>query len=142
MPTTKPKKTTREHLTPEGKELKLLNAYAFWEKNPHILVDDLCKKFKTNRKDLGAWLLNNGKPRPDGRIIGKGSPRQLAIKEAYEVAAKKGETVGWAERYAEAKGFHVGKGDIRYYAMKNNLPDLKEAPPSMVRQESPNKIKL
>jgi hypothetical protein len=139
---TKTTKTTREHLTPEGKEQKLAKAYAFWESNPGILVDDLCKQFKTNRKDLSAWLLNNGKGRPDGRIIGKGSPRQMMIKEAYEAARAKGETVGWAERYAEAKGFHVGKGDIRYYSMKNDLPDLKEGKPSIVRQESPNKIKL
>jgi len=138
-----PTKTTKKkpvELVP--KEQRLQEAYAFWEKNPHILVDDLCKKHRTNRKDLGAWLLNNSKPRPDGRIIGKGSPRQMAIKEAYEAARAKGETVGWAERYAEKKGFHVGKGDIRYYAMKNDLPDLKEGQASIVRQESPNKVKL
>jgi hypothetical protein len=139
---TKKTKTNKTRLTPEGKEQALQAAYAFWEKNTHILVDDLCRQFKTNRKDLSAWLLNNSKARPDGRIIGKGSPRQLAIKEAYEAARAKNETVGWAERYAEAKGFTVGKGDIRYYAMKADLPDLLESSVPGARQESPKKIKL
>jgi hypothetical protein len=133
-------KTNREHLTLEGKEQKLLNAYTFWEKNPHMLVDDLCKQFKTNRKDLGSWLLNNSKGRPDGRIIGKGSPRQVAIKEAYEAAAKKGQSVGWAVTFAKKTATSISPGDFRYYAMKNNLPDLKEAPATM--QASPNKKQL
>lgn len=121
-------------------EERLQNAYAFWEKNHHMLVDDLCKQFKTNRKDLSAWLLNNGKGRPDGRIIGKGSPRQVAIKEAYEAAAKKGQTVGWAVLFARKSAKSISPGDFRYYAMKNNLPDLKEAPP--LKQESPSKKQL
>lgn len=141
---TKPSKTKTsiKRLTPAEKAANVGEAYAFWEKNPHMLVEDLCRKFRTNRKDLGAWLLNNGKSRPDGRVIGKGSPRQLMIKEAYEAARKKNETVGWAERYAEAKGFKVGKGDFRYYSMKNDLPDLLEKPTNNKLLESPHKIKL
>jgi len=138
---TKKTKTNKTRLTPEGKEQALQAAYAFWEKNTHILVDDLCKQFKTNRKDLSAWLLNNSKARPDGRIIGKGSPRQLAIKDAYEAARAKNETSLWAARYAAAQGFTVGKGDIRYYSMKADLPDLQEGN-GLRLQEPPNKKRL
>jgi hypothetical protein len=122
------------------KEERVKSAYTFWEQNPYMLVDDLCRKFKTTRKDLSDWLLNNGKPRPDGRVIGKGSTRQVAIKEAYEAAAKKGQTVGWAVQLARKSAKSISPGDFRYYSMKNNLPDLKEAASMM--QASPSKKNL
>lgn len=122
------------------KEERVKSAYTFWEQNPYMLVDDLCRKFKTTRKDLSDWLLNNGKTRPDGRVIGKGSPRQVAIKDAYEAASKKGHTVGWAVQLARKSAKSISPGDFRYYSMKNNLPDLKEAP--ALKQASPTNKKL
>lgn len=133
-------KTKRLAEITADKEERLKAAYTFWEANPHVLVDELCKKHKTNRRDLGSWLLNNGKSRPDGRIIGKGSPRQVAIKEAYDAAAKKGQSVGWAVQFARKTAKSISPGDFRYYSMKNNLPDLKEA--SSLRQELPIKKRL
>ena len=70
------------------KEQKLKSAYEYWQKNPHILVDDLVRTFKTNRRDLSDFLKANSLGRPDGRVIGKGSPRQQAIKASYEAALK------------------------------------------------------
>lgn len=120
---------------------KLKSAYDFWRQNPHTLVDELVVKFKTNRRDFSDYLTSNALPRPDGRIIGKGSPRQQAIKASYEAAAKANETPGWAERYAKAEfGMRIQKGDIRYYAMKNNLPDLREVESTV--QQSPHKKQL
>ena len=123
------------------KNERLKSAYDFWKKNPHTLVDDLVKQFKTNRRDLSDYLKANNLGRPDGRIIGKGSPRQQAIKASYEAAIKANETPGWAERYAlEQFGQKADKGDFRYYAMKNDLPYLREA--DKFRQESPHKVNL
>jgi hypothetical protein len=123
------------------KEQKLKSAYEFWQKNPHMLVDDLVRQCKTNRRDLSDYLKAHSLPRPDGRVIGKGSPRQQAIKASYEAAMKANETPGWAERYAKEQfGQKTDKGDYRYYAMKNGLPDLREV--EKQRQDSPHKVSL
>lgn len=123
------------------KEQKLKSAYEYWQKNPHILVDDLVRNFKTNRRDLSDFLKANNLGRPDGRVIGKGSPRQQAIKASYEAAIKANETPGWAERYARDNfNQKADKGDFRYYAMKNDLPPLREV--EAIRQASPHKISL
>jgi hypothetical protein len=135
-PKTEPRKS------PSLKLAACVAAYEYWKKNPHVLMDDLMAKFKTSRRTFQDYIHVNNLPRADGRVLGKGSPRQQMIKEAYDLAYSKGETVGWAERYAEAKGFHVGKGDIRYYSMKNGLPDLKEAPSTNTLQASPHKQNL
>lgn len=123
------------------KEQKLKSAYEYWQKNPHILVEDLVRNFKTNRRDLSDFLKANGLGRPDGRVIGKGSPRQQAIKASYEAAVKANETPGWAERYARDNfNQKADKGDFRYYAMKNDLPPLREV--DALRQASPHKVTL
>jgi len=123
------------------KEQKLKSAYEYWQKNPHILVDDLVRTFKTNRRDLSDFLKANSLGRPDGRVIGKGSPRQQAIKASYEAAVKANETPGWAERYARDNfDQKADKGDFRYYAMKNDLPPLREV--ESQRQASPHKVSL
>ena len=123
------------------KEEKLKSAYEYWKKNPHTLVEDLVHLHKTNRRDFSVYLKAHKLPRADGRIIGKGSPRQQAIKDAYEAAAKANETPLWAERYAtEHFGQNTDKSDYRYYAMKNGLPDLREATKPKV--DSPHKVSL
>lgn len=117
------------------------HAYNFWTENQHILVDDLVRKFKTNRRSLSEYMKAQGLARPDGRVIGKGSPRQQAIKASYEAAIKANETPGWAERYARDNfNQKADKGDFRYYAMKNDLPYLREV--TAQRQDSPHKIAL
>jgi hypothetical protein len=122
-------------------EQRMKSAYDFWKQNPHTLVEDLVRQFKTNRRDFGDYLKANGLARPDGRVIGKGSPRQQAIKASYEVASEANETAGWAERYArDTFNQKADKGDFRYYAMKNGLPDLREV--ERQRQDSPHKVSL
>lgn len=123
------------------KEERCRAAYEDWKKNPHYLLFDLVSKYKTNRRDFSEFLKRHKLPRPDGRVIGKGSPRQQAIKAAYEAAHKVNETPGWAERYALEKfGQKADKGDFRYYAMKNDLPALREV--ESAYQTSPSKLKL
>lgn len=123
------------------KEEKLKSAYEYWQKNPHTLVEDLVLLHKTNRRDLSDYLKAHSLPRPDGRIIGNGSPRQQAIKDSYEASAKANETTLWAKKYAKDNfGHNIGTGDFRYYAMKNNLPDLRE--PESSRIATPHKINL
>jgi len=123
------------------KQERLKSAYEYWGKNPHILVEDLVRQFKTNRRDLQDFLKANSLGRPDGRVIGKGSPRQQAIKASYEAAVKADETPGWAERYARDNfNQKADKGDFRYYAMKNDLPYLREA--TKLKQDSPHKVSL
>ncbi len=118
---------------------RMEKTYEFWKQNPHLLMDELCRSQGTNKRDLNLYLKATGKPRADGRVIGKDSPRQQALRAAYEAARRLDETPGWAERYALEKfGQKTNKGDYRYYAMKNDLPPLRE-PPSVYRQP-PHKL--
>lgn len=132
----------RSNPFPPETEAKLAKAYAYWKNNPNMILDDLFRASGGNRRDLNIYMKLKGLGRPDGRVIGKESPRQVMLKKAYEAAKVKDETTGWAERYAEAKGFKIGKGDFRYYAMKNDLPYLREGAATIIRQESPSKLKI
>lgn len=121
--------------------IKMASVYEYWKANPHLKLDELRECKGGNRKDLNQYMKENNLARPDGRVIGKGSPRQQSIKASYEAALKAEETPGWAQRYArETFGIKADKSDFRYYAMKNDLPYLKEVASGM--QESPNKLKL
>ena len=120
---------------------KMKVVYEHWKANPHLLLDELRECKGGNRKDLNQYMKENGLSRPDGRVIGKGSPRQQSIKASYEAAIKADETPGWAQRYArETYGIKADKSDFRYYAMKNDLPYLREVASQM--QQSPSKISL
>jgi hypothetical protein len=69
------------------------------------------------------------------------SPRQHALRVAYQEAVELNETPGWAERYALEKfGEKILKGDFRYYTMKNDLPPLREL--EGVYRQSPHKKNL
>lgn len=125
-------------MSPE-KVAVVVKAYEFWKQNPHLLMDELCRSQGTNKRDLNLYLKATGKPRADGRVIGKDSPRQQALRAAYEAARRLDETPGWAERYALEKfGQKTNKGDYRYYAMKNDLPPLREVRSNY--QQSPHKL--
>lgn len=103
-------------------------AYQHWEKHDYLSQQDLCNMFKIQRDDIRDWMKANGKSRPDGQVRGKDSPRQVAIREAYDLAVKGGHDIGWALKQLRQQGSTAGKGDIRYYAMKAGLPDLPEVP--------------
>ena len=123
----------------QEKVARMQKVYAFWKQNPYLLMDELCRSQGTNKRDLNIYLKATGLPRADGKVIGKDSPRQKALRAAYEAAVKADETPGWAERYALEKfGQKTNKGDYRYYAMKNDLPPLREAP--SVYRQSPHKL--
>lgn len=114
-------------------------AYEFWKKNPHLHLEELCRSQGMDKRDMNVYLKATGKPRADGRVIGKDSPRQKALRAAYEAAIKLNETPGWAERYALEKfGQKTNKGDYRYYTMKNDLPPLREVQSNY--QQSPHKL--
>lgn len=124
----------------EEKKAQLAKAYEFWAKNPHMQKQDLCLRLGIHGSEFGYWMHINGKERPDGLKHGKGSPRQKAIKDAYEATlARKGTVL---EALKEARKFSpsVGKGDILYYGVKNNLPPLAEKPSEY--QTSPNKLPI
>jgi hypothetical protein len=122
------------------KEEATRNAYEHWEKNPYLLKVDLELKFDLNTRDLALWMKQNGKARPDGRKIGKGSDRQQVFKQAYEAAVAGKHDIRWAVAFARKLTTSVGPGDLRYYGMKNGLPDLPE--PASQYQTSPNKVQL
>ena len=102
-------------------------AYAHWLTSPYMSKTDVCIKFKIQLGDLTGWMKDNSKVRPDGRKIGKGSPRQDSIKQAYEEAVAKGKDIGWAVAYARTLTTSISKGELRYYGMKNDRPELPEA---------------
>ena len=103
-------------------------AYEHWLTNPYMSKTDVCIKFEIQLGDLTGWMKDNAKVRPDGRKIGKGSPRQDAIKEAYEKAIVEGKDLTWAVTYARKLTTSISKGELRYYAMKNDRPEIPDAP--------------
>jgi hypothetical protein len=130
---------TERRMTPKTQD-KMKAVYEHWKANPHLLLVELTACKGGNRKDLNVYMKENNLPRPDGRVLGGGSPRQVAIKDAYEEAAKKGQTVGWAVLLARKTAKSISPGDFRYYSMKNGLPDLPEKQSEY--QDSPHKLKL
>jgi hypothetical protein len=122
----------------EAKVADVKKTYEFWKQNPHLHLEELCRSQGLDKRDMNVYLKATGLPRADGRVIGKDSPRQKALRATYEVAIKLNETPGWAERYAFEKfGQKTNKGDYRYYTMKNDLPPLREVAATM--QVSPSK---
>lgn len=126
-------------MTPKTKAT-MAAVYAHWKANPHLILDELTACKGGNRRDLNEYMREMNLPRPDGRVLGQPSSRQVAIREAYEEAAKKKQTVGWAVLLARKSAKSVSPGDFRYYSMKNNLPDLPEKPSDY--QTSPHKVQL
>lgn len=104
-------------------------AYKFWLTRPHDFQTHICEQFKIQVCDLTLYMKDNKLKRPDGRVLGKGSDRQLAIAEACKEAHAKGKDMVWAMAYARARATSIQKGDLRYYCLKNDLPDLAEPPP-------------
>lgn len=104
-------------------------AFAFWEANSFHSKTEICQKFTIQLDDLGYWMKQNGKKRPDGRILGKESPRQIALKELITVALQEGKSLEWVYVEMKKANHGIGKGDIRYFTMKNNLPSLREDKP-------------
>ena len=104
------------------------DAYEHWLTNPHMSKTDVCIKFEIQLGDLTGWMKDNAKVRPDGRKIGKGSPRQDAIRKSYEKAIAEGKDLTWAVTYARTLTTSISKGELRYYAMKNDRPEIPDAP--------------
>lgn len=100
-------------------------AYEHWAKNPHLMKGELELKFGICKQQLNFWMMKNKKKRPDGKVVGSGSPRQTALKEAYTKALKEGQTLSWALRYVNTlSSSQITKGDLRYYQQKHNLAEL------------------
>ena len=126
-------------MTPKSKAT-MAALYEHWKANPHLIIPELTAVKGGNRRDLNDYMREMNLPRPDGRVLGKASSRQVAIREAYEEASKKKQTVGWAVLLARKSAKSVSPGDFRYYSMKNSLPDLPEKPSDYLA--SPHKVKL
>jgi len=100
-------------------------AYEHWVKNPHLLKGDLELQFGICKQQLNFWMMKNKKKRPDGKVVGNGSPRQTALKDTYTKALKEGHTLSWALKYVNTlSASQITKGDLRYYGLKHNLPEL------------------
>ena len=104
-------------------------AFAYWEQNTYLSKTEVCDKFVIQLDDLGYWMKTNGKKRPDGRVLGKESPRQVLLRDTITQAHKEGKTLEWVYDTIKGAGHSIGKGDIRYFTMKHNLPDLIEVKP-------------
>jgi len=102
-------------------------AYEHWVKNPYLLKGDLELKFGICKQQLNFWMMKNKKKRPDGKVVGAGSPRQTAMKDTYDKALKEGHTISWAVKYVNTiSESQITKGDLRYYQQKHNLAELPE----------------
>ena len=111
------------------KNSKSKEAYAYWTLNFNLNRIEVADKHGITENELRYWMDTNGKKSPTTQLRGKNSDRQACIKCAYHEAVKQGKNLVWAEKYARDGGAtSVKRADIRYYAMKNNLPDLPEVP--------------
>lgn len=109
-------------------ETKVGVAYEYWKKNPYMLMVDIFTKFKTSPESLRAYIKKYNLPRPDGKDYSKKSSRQEWIAKGYKHAVKKGLNARQAALWVEEESdHHCGRGDIQYWAMKNDLPYLPEA---------------
>jgi hypothetical protein len=121
--TTKPKTTPKQEL----KNSKAKKAYAFWLLNINLNRIEVADRHGLTENELRYWMDTNDKKSPSIHLRGKNSDRQACIKSAYHEAVKQGKDLVWAEKYARDGGAtSVKRADIRYFAMKNNLPDLPE----------------
>lgn len=103
-------------------------AYDFWKKNNGIPLNDIASKFKCSPDRIKYFMRRMKLERPDGKVFGGKTPRQEAIKAAYEKAVRENLNAGQAAKWVETETSHdVNRADIQYYAMKNNLPYLPEA---------------
>lgn len=107
----------------------LASAWSHWEKNPHLQKQELFIQFGIHRKEFNQWMKDNNKSRPDGRLDGKDSPRQQAIREAYAKAIEAKQNMAWAVAYARKTCDSIRPPELRYYAMKNDLAPLEEPAP-------------
>jgi hypothetical protein len=108
-----------------------LAAYAYWVKNPSATLTEVAEKHSILPEGLRAYIRRENLESPDGKSAGqsqKKSERQLWIAKAYKLAVKKNWTARdasiWVEEQAKCT---CQRGDIQYYAMKNDLPYLPEA---------------
>ena len=101
-------------------------AYEYWLANPTFSKTEVCNSFKVQLDDLAYWMKVNGKPRPDGKVVGKGSPRQVALRHAYESAIEQKQDLEWALALAKKSFSSISRGDICYYWIKNELTPLPE----------------
>lgn len=108
-------------------------AFAFWEQNSFLSKQELCEKFSLQPSDITFYMRENSKGRPDGRVVGKDSPRQVLLKEVIDKAIKGDLSLEWAYTQIKNAGHSLGKGDIRYYTMKHDLPSLREEKPIMTK---------
>jgi len=111
---------------------RCLQAYEHWVKNPYLRLVDLGDKFGVAPDAIRHWVKSNGKTRPDGKGFNPPtSDRKQRIIDAYNAAVKQGKDIVWATAKAN-EGLNsrsVNRGDLTYYAVKNNLPEL-VTPPS------------
>jgi uncharacterized protein YjcR len=111
---------------------RCLQAYEHWVKNPYLRLVDLGDKFSVAPDAIRHWVKSNGYDRPDGKGFRPvTSDRKQRIIDAYHAAAKEGKDILWAVAKAN-EGLNsrsVSKGDLGYYAVKNDLPEL-PSPPS------------
>lgn len=109
--------------------LKIQAAYDDWKARPYEMIVNLCAKHKLSPESLRDFMRWRKLPRPDGKDYTKKSDRQIWIEKGYRTAVKKKWTAGAAATWVEKEsGFNINRGDIQYWAMKNDLPYLPETP--------------
>lgn len=124
-PSTSPSRGTNRSST----TIKLQAAYDDWKARPYEVIVNICSKHKLSPESIRDFMRHRGLPRPDGKDYTKKSERQLWIEKGYKTAVKKKWTAGAAATWVEKEsGYNINRGDIQYWAMKNDMPYLPEIP--------------
>lgn len=106
-------------------------AYEHWLANPYLVMSDLGDKFGVSPESIRHFVKTRGLKRPDGKGFRPAtSERKDAIVNAYNLARKEGKDINWAVTKANEGRANrsVNKGDLVYYAVKNDLPELPHPP--------------
>ena len=104
------------------------DAYRLWLKNPALSFTAVCIKNRMHDSTLRKFINKYKLPRMDKKKIEGGkSDRQKWIAECYQHAVKNNLSGAQAATWGcNESGFTIDRGDIQYYAMKNDLPYLPE----------------
>jgi hypothetical protein len=115
-------------------------AYQYWMANSYQTLTEVACKMGVSGCGIRSFIRKYKLARPDGKETtanGHKTNRQKAIGQAYKMAVKKGWNARDAAMWVQEQTKQTcQRGDIQYWAMKNNLPYLPEAS-SMAKRYEP-----
>lgn len=116
--------TTNQTTKPKTQlQVDCQRGYDYWVKNKTLRLVEVAEYAKVSADVMRYYIKANKLQRPNANVV---NHRKDWIIKSYHEAVKNGKDVNWAVNLANnALGRKtIGRCDLNYYAMKNELPDL------------------